>query len=109
MIRIAPRSPCLVAADAFATLAAFQARLSTSSLTATVVASEACEGEAMLVIEMEGDDEVSATWIVTATAHNQLTLEAVVGEIRLDLVAVGPADRILHRLEALASPAVVNA
>ena len=111
MIRFAPDSPRLVAAAFPPELAAFQERLSGSSLAAT--ASAACDGEAMLIIEHLGgrdaDEGAPATWIVTAAGHGQLVLEAVVDEIRLELLVIGPAERVLARLEALASQAVVNA
>jgi hypothetical protein len=66
----------------------------------------------MLIVETAapaGDGADPAMWVVSPAACGRLALEAVVNETRFDLLAIGPAERILTLLEALAAPAKVNA
>jgi len=96
-------------AGSLACLEEFSERLSGTGLTCTPC--PASDGTAMLLIESATDDadEDPACWIVTLIPCGRMSLEAIVDETRLDMLAIGPADRILALLIALAEPVKVNA
>jgi hypothetical protein len=94
---------------ALASLEAFRERLADAALHCTPCPS--CDGNVMLLIE-SADPEAAddpATWIVTLVPGGRLSLEAVIGETRLEMLAIGPADRILAVLRTLAEPVTVDA
>lgn len=70
-----------------------------------------CDGTAMLLVESHGADAADepSTWIVTLVPGGRMALEAVVDEIRLEMLAIGPADRIVALLKAAAEPVKVDA
>jgi hypothetical protein len=92
-------------------LEAFAERLSDSLLRCTPCPS--CDGTVMLLVERNAEDEADAddpsSWIVTLVPGGRLSLEAVRDETRLEMLAIGPADRILALLRVLAEPVKVDA
>jgi hypothetical protein len=89
----------------------FGERLSGAMLRCTPCPS--CDGTVMLLVERSAEDEAGAddpsSWIVTLVPGGRMSLEAVVDETRLEMLAIGPADRILALLRVLAEPVKVNA
>jgi hypothetical protein len=93
---------------ALACLEDFSARLSGAHLACTPC--PACDGSMMLVVESgDGNADDPATWIVTLAPGGRLALEAVIDETRLEILAIGPADRILTLLRTLSQPVAVDA
>ena len=93
---------------ALACLEDFSARLSGGPVACT--ATPSCDGSVMLLVESNADNgDDPSTWIVTLAPGGRLSLEAVVDETRLEIVAVGPADRILSLLRTLVQPVAVDA
>jgi hypothetical protein len=94
-----------------ARLEEFSERLSGALLACTPCPS--LDGKAMLIIESCTPDPDAAndpaTWIVTFVAGGRMALEAVVDETRLEMLAIGPADRIVALLKTLAEPVKVDA
>ncbi len=89
----------------------FGDRLSAAMLRSTPCPS--CDGTVMLLVERNAEDEAGmgdpSSWIVTLVPGGRLSLEAVVDETRLEMLAIGPADRILALLKVLAEPVKVDA
>ena len=89
----------------------FGERLSGAMLRCTPCPS--CDGTVMLLVERNAEEEADAddpsNWIVTLVPSGRLSLEAVVDETRLEMLAIGPADRILALLRVLAEPVKVDA
>ena len=57
----------------------------------------------LMIEHMTADPHApAATWLASEASATALRLEAMVGELRLELLAEGPPDRILARLRQLA-------
>ena len=95
--------------EALARLEAFSERLSDATL--ECIPCPSCDGTVMLMIESSaaGEADDPATWLVTLVPGGRLSLEAVVDDTRLEMLAIGPADRILAVLRTLAEPVTVDA
>ena len=89
----------------------FSERLSGAMLRCTPCPS--CDGSVMLLVESTAEDpsgtDDPATWIVTLAPGGRMALESVVDETRPEMLAIGPADRILALLRVLAEPVKVDA
>jgi hypothetical protein len=56
-----------------------------------------------LMIERPAGADIDATWLVSIASPAALRLEVMVGEVRLQLLAEGPPDRLLAYLADLAT------
>ena len=63
---------------------------------------DGCDPPFLMIEHMAADPLVpAATWLVSQASETALRLEALVGELRLELLAEGPPDRVLAQLQQL--------
>lgn len=94
--------------DAVAPLAGLGAQLAAHPALDVTLLADTGAG-AMLLVEGIDLSGAEANWLVTTTRDHTLTLEAVEDEIRLQLLAVAPPERILALITALAGRVKVDA